>query len=268
MRKSVMAMLLVVVMLFSVYYAAAEDLDLTKMSTRDLQKLRQRINTELKNRPPEFEPEDETKRRREIRDKYNSWLDVYDFDSVISDIESGNHGMTDECASEVLEKAKAGKAMLEGMNYDFDQFTGDFRITHPKLDQFGYDCQTFPYIDKSGINFIVGFPYDSALYYDQIFIKQGGEIYTIERFDRKMDMAFDIQFERINGESWEYSILKKGFYGDETIEAIGFREDGSINKVDYVLTENESIAEKELFKLYWLKFEAHSRISHWDSLGD
>ena len=266
MRKSVIAMLLVVTMLLGVYYAAAEDLDLTKMSTRELEKLRQRINVELKDRPPEFEPEDETKRRRTIREKYDAWLDFYDFDSVIADIESGNHGMTDECASEVLEKAKAGKAMLEELNYEFDQFTGDIRITHPILSQFGNDSQAFPYIDKSGTHIIIGFPYDSALYYDQIFIKRGEEIETIKRFDKKtLKEAFDIHFEMINGESWEYSILS---LGSVPFEAIGFREEGSTQKEDYVLSENEILAEKDLHELYWTKFEAHSRISHWDSLGD
>jgi len=266
MRKSVMAMLLVVVVLSSIYYAAAEDLDLTKMSTRELEKLRQRINVELRDRPPEVEPKNETDRRRDIQKKYDAWLDVYDFDSVIADIESGNHGMTEECATEVLSKAKDGKTMLEEMNYEFDQFTGEVRITHPKLSQFGDNCQAFPYIDKTGLNIIIGFPYDNALYYDQLHIKRGEEITTIKRFNKKtMKEAFDIQFERINGESWEYSILS---LGPNPIESIGFREEGSMKKEDYVLSDDEITAEKELYKLYRIKFDAHSRISHWDSLGD
>jgi len=80
-----------------------------------------------------------------------------------------------------------------------------------------------------------------------------------------MKEAFDIQFERINGESWEYSILS---LGPNPIESIGFREEGSMKKEDYVLSDDEITAEKELYKLYRTKFDAHSRISHWDSLGD
>ena len=266
MRRSVIAMLLVVAMLFSAHYSAAEDLDLSTMSTRELEILRQRINVELKARPPEREPENETQRRRRISQQYDSWADAYDFDSIIADIESGRHGLTDKCAEEVKTKAGFGRTILEDCRKETDPFTGQLRIEHATTKSFGDGCQVFPYIDEKGFKMIVGFPYTDSLHYDQIFLKCGDKVREYDKYDKKE--GFDTQFENLNGKSWEYSILSGVYIGDQSLEAISFREDGSVRKENYVLTENEKHAVDALYALYQIKRDIHSRISHWESLGD
>ena len=266
MRRSVIAMLLVVAMLFSAHYAAAEDLDLSTMSTRELEILRQRINVELKARPPEREPEDETQRRKRISNQYDAWADAYDFDSILADIESGQHGLTDKCAEEVKTKAGFGKTILEDCRKETDPFTGQLRIEHASTKSFGDGCQVFPYIDESGFNMIVGFPYKDSFHYDKIFLKRGDDISEYDKYDKKK--GFDTQFEALNGKSWEYSILSGVYIGDQSLEAISFREDGSLRKENYILTKKETHAVDALYALYQIKRDIHSRISHWDSLGD
>ena len=266
MRKSVTAMLLVVVVLLSVHYAAAEELDLTKMSTRELERLRNRINVELRDRPPEFELPIETERRKSIREKYEAWLGSYNFDSIIANIEAGGHGLTNDCAEEVVIDARQAIDILEDCIYETDPFTGEFRIIHKPLKEFGNKCQVFPYIDKSGFNLIVGFPYSNAFHYSQIFLKCGEDIYEHKQFDKKK--GFDLQFERINGKNWEYSILSDPFLGDHSLEAVSFREDGSVRKENYQLTDDEQLATNALDALYSLKRKISSRISHWETLGD
>ncbi len=263
MRRSVIAMLLVVAMVFTMHYAATEDLDLSTMSTRELQNLRQRINAELKDRPPEREPEAETQRRERISKQYDAWADVYDFDSIIADIESGQHGLTDKCAEEVKIKAGFAQTILEDCRKETDPFTGQLRIEHATTKSFGDGCQVFPYIDEKGFKMIVGFPYTDSLHYDQIFMKCGDKV---REYDKKE--GFDTQFENLNGKSWEYSILSGVYVGDQSLEAISFREDGSVRKENYVLTENEKHAVDALYALYQIKRDIHSRISHWESLGD
>ena len=266
MRKSVTAMLLVVVVLLSVHYAAAEELDLAKMSTRELEKLRERINVELRDRPPVVETKSEIERRKAIREKYDAWLSVYDFDSILADINSGNHGMTDQCAEEISINAGFASDILEDCNYETDPFTDEFRITHRPLKEFGNKCQVFPYIDKNGFKLIVGFPYSNAFHYSQIFLKCGEDIYEHKQFDKKN--GFDLQFERINGKNWEYSILSDPFLGDHSLEAVSFREDGSVRKENYQLTDDEQLATNALDALCSIKRKISSRISHWETLGD
>ena len=266
MRRSVIAMLLVVAMVFTMHYAATEDIDLSTMSTRELQNLRQRINAELKDRPPEREPEAETQRRERISKQYDAWADVYDFDSIIADIESGQHGLTDKCAEEVKIKAGFAQTILKDCRNETDPFTGQRRIEHATIKSFGDGCQVFPYIDESGFNMIVGFPYKDSFHYDQIFLKRGDDIREYDKYDKKE--GFDTQFETLNGESWEYSILSGVTIGDQSLETISFREDGSLRKENYILTENETHAVDAIYALYRIKHDIHSRISHWNSLGD
>lgn len=266
MRRSVIAMLLVVVMLFTMHYAAAEDLDLSSMSTRELEKLRQRINVELKDRPPEREPEDETKRRDRIRSEFDVINNNYDFEAIISRIDSGESGLSDECAKEIRGYAIAAKTLIDQCNVDIDSFTGDLRITSPLLKAFADGCQVYPYIDRKDINIIVGFQYDEAFSYDSIYLKRGDDISKRERFGEKE--GFDIQFETINGQTWEYSILESVFIGEHSLESIGFREEGSVRKIDYKLTENEKNAVDDLFNLRSLRRSISSRLSHWDYFGE
>ena len=266
MRKTVMAMLLVVVMLFSVHYADAEDIDLTQMSTKELQTLRERINVELNSRPKEVEPKDEQARRNEIYQKYQAWSEAYDFDSILADIEYGNHGLSDACAQEVKTNAGFAKTILEDCKIETDPFTGEFRIIHTALKSFGDGCQVYPYIDGSGFNLIVGFPYKDSFHYDQIFFKCGSEICENDRFDR--NKGFDIQFETLNGKHWEYSTLNDPYLGSESIEAVSFREDGSVRKENYELNEQEVLAVNALYALADLQHDIYYRILHWELMGD
>jgi hypothetical protein len=134
------------------------------------------------------------------------------------------------------------------------------------LKAFADGCQVYPYIDRKDINIIVGFQYDEAFSYDSIYLKRGDDISKRERFGEKE--GFDIQFETINGQTWEYSILESVFIGEHSLESIGFREEGSVRKIDYKLTENEKNAVDDLFNLRSLRRSISSRLSHWDYFGE
>ena len=266
MRKSVIAILILVAMLFSIHYAAAEDLDLTQMSTRELQKLRQRINVELKSRPEEVEPVDETERRKQIRSKYNAWNESFDYDSMLSDIESGEHGLGEECAVDIKALASRGKELLDLCNVDYDPFTDEMKITSKQLTAFADGCQVFPFVDQYGFYMLLGFPYDDSLHYDHIYLKIGDIVSDYERFDK--NYGFDIQFETLNNQRWEYSQLSYIYLGLDPLVAVSFRGDGSVRKVNYTLTEEETQAAHDLFELSEIKSDIWSRMSHFESLGD
>ncbi len=263
MRKSVIAILILVAMLLSFHYASA-DVDLSAMTDQELTKLRTQINEELNRRKEErlaaMEVDPDA-----ISKKYNEWLDAYDFDSILADIESGQHGMTDECAADVKRKAGFCQTMMELCTINRDEYTGDVRITYTDLKEIGIS-RVYPYIDYHGLNLIVGFPYNDAFHYDQIYLKCGESITEYGRFDR--DYGFDIQFEKLNGKHWEYSTLTGIFLDKEGLTAVSFREDGSVQKVDYELTDEESAAVFELYTLEDLKGEIKSRILHWNLSGE
>ena len=268
MKRIITILLLVVVIIFSCTYSLADEIDLTKMSTKELQELRQRINKEIQSRPEEVEPEDEKDRRRRIEEQYYDWLDAYDFDSVLKDIDSGDSGLSDKCAQDLKEKAIKANELLQKSKMESDPFTGEFRITYPLLKDFADGCQVYPYIDNDDFKIIMGFPYDESLHYDLIYVKfNDEEIYEIERFDK--NRGFSLQFETLYGKSWEYSIIDSiTIYDGETIEAISFREDGSIKKENYVLSEEEKEAVSVIGELADLKDKMHYRLLDWNLTGE
>lgn len=266
MKRNLTALLLVVVLLFSFTYAAADDLDLTQMTTSELESLRDRINEELKNRPKEEVTKTPRQLAYEIADRFQDWANAYDFDSILAYIETGNHGLSEKCAEEIKANASSAKALLDECTIETDPFTDQIKITHNQLGSFANGCQAFPYIDGNGFALIVGFPYEDSLHYDQVFLKSDKDITEIDRFSR--DGGFDIQFEIINGNKWEYSTLTNLYIDDESIEAISFREDGSIRKENYELTAQETKAISTLYKLADLQHEIYYRVLHWSSTGE
>lgn len=264
MKRNLTALLLVVVLLFSCTYAGADDIDLTGMTDLELNNLRKAINEELNRRKEErlasmeFDPD-------VISKKYDKWIDEYDFDSILADIESGQHGMTEACAADVKATAESCKAIMEFCTVDSDAFTGETKITYTGLKEIG-SSHVYPFIDYHGLNLIVGFPYEDSFHYDQIFLKCGEDITEYDKYER--DHGFDIQFETLNGEQWEYSVLTGIYLDDDGLEAVSFREDGSVRKIDYELTEEESAAAFQLNKLKDTARDIHSRILHWSLSGE
>lgn len=265
MSKYVISILLVVAMLCAIPYAGAENLDLSQMSTQELEDLRTRINVELKNRTKEVAPESGTIDRHSIYNKYMEWNDRYDFDSMLKDIDSGESRIEDDVAAEIRELIVRAQELMKAVVYDADAFTGEFKITSPSLKGFGEDCQVFPIIDQNDFSLVAGFKYSSALHYDTVFLKSGDDI--LERKKSSKKYGFDIQFETISGDSWEYSILAGPALTDGILDAISFRRDGSLQKEDYSLSDLEKEAVKALYDLSKAKYEIYSRMQTWDLLG-
>ena len=133
MRRVLTILLLVVVLVIPCTYSLANGIDLTKLSTKELQELRQQINIELQSRPEEVEQEDEKDRRRRIEKQYDEWIDAFDFETVLKDVESGNSGLSDKCAQDLKEKATIANELLKKSKMESDPFTGEFKITYPLL---------------------------------------------------------------------------------------------------------------------------------------
>lgn len=176
----------------------------------------------------------------DVLSQYDSWLSVCDFDSILADLESGGSGIVGRDMFTIRDIAETCKDILTECTFERDDFTGETRITHSLLKEFSKDCQVFPFIDENGLNLFVGFQYKSALHYDKIYLNFGDQIIEYNRSDKKH--GFGIQFERLNGKSWEYSLLTGIELPGENLLSVSFRENGSVSKVDYVLTENEMVA--------------------------
>lgn len=265
MARKFIALLLLVVLAFSCTSAYAESVDLSQMSTQELKDLRTRINIELKNRPEEVTPIDETDRRSMIYKKYMEWNDRYDFDSMIHDIDSGESGIDANTAAEVREMIIRAKDLMKSVVYDVDTFTGDFRITSPVLKEFGEDCQAYPFIDLNDFCLAAGFKYSQSFHYDTVFLKSGEDISESRKSSK--NYGFSIQFDIINGETWEYSILTGISLTDGILDAISFRQEGSLQKEDYNLSDPEKEAVKVLYDLSKVKYDIYSRMQTWEILG-
>ena len=172
--------------------------------------------------------------------QYDAWLKEFDFDSILADLQSGSSGIVGRTMFDLKDAAETCQELMEDCNIENDDFTGEIRITHSLLGDFGSKCQVYPFIDESGFFIFVGFPYRNALHYDTIYLNFGSDgIVEYERFDK--DKGFDIQFEVMRGKTWEYSMIS-GADLPLGLLSVSFREKGSVSKIDYTLTENEMIA--------------------------
>lgn len=185
----------------------------------------------------------------ELLTKYDNWLKDFDFDSILEDLESGDSNIVGTAMFSLRNLAETCKDMMDSFNVETDEFTGERRVTHKDLKAFGNKCQVYPFIDEYGLNLFVGFPYNSALHYDKIYLNMGSDkILEFNRSDK--EHGFDIQFERLNGKSWEYSLLSDLNLPMTNLYSVSFREKGSVSKVDYVLTETEMYSVNALNLLY------------------
>lgn len=217
MRRSVIAMLLVVAMLFSVHYAAAD-----------------------------------------VLAKYDEWLAANDFDSIISDIDSNNYGLSSISINNIKDKARYSKEIIQDdCVIDTDEITGEQLIIHSLLKTYGKGCQIFPFIDSDGFKLIVGFPCKTAFNYDRIYLSFGDKVLKYKRSDGD----FEIKLGQVNGKAWEYSTLLNAADKDLGLSIVSFREDGSIRKEDYYLTDNEQIAANALMFVACAKQEIHDLIA-------
>ena len=221
MRKSVTAMLLVVVALFFIHYAAAEDL----------------------------------------LPKYKEWLDEYDFKAVVNEIDSGKSGMSESCANDVLYDARFCADIMDDIDVEHDEATGELLVTHKLLKGAGKGCQIYPFIDDDGFKLFVGFPCKTAFVYDRIYLSCMDEMMKFSRSD------FEIKAEMLNGKQWEYSILSFVPKDSLGMYSVHFRQDGSFSKEDYSLTDNESIASSAMSFIYTRKQKILDRIADFDSKG-
>lgn len=240
MRKSVMAALLVVVLLFSVHYAAAdEDINLATSPTEDLIRIRDLINAELERREAKENTKEVRQSRYHIIDPIIVWVNDYDFESIVKAIDSGELEIGEECAADIREYAGQASSVLDFVSVTKDPFTGDIKVTPTNLVAFGEDCQAYPYLENHYFEIVIGFPYDTAIHYTDVYWKSGEETGHTQKSSSK----FKIEFDRFNGESWEYSILTTP-YGIESdsIEAVSFRDSSSVQRYDYTLSEEENSA--------------------------
>ena len=197
--------------------------------------------------------------------RYGKWLDTYDFESMLADIESGKSGLSVKCISDIEDTISFCRDILEECNYETDSFTGEVQITHKLLKSYAVGCQVYPFIDRNGLNLFVGFPYSKAMHYDHVYLNFDGVIFEYSRSSK--DYSFEIKFDKFNGKKWEYSILGNLPVDYFSPDSVSFREDGSVIKVDYVLTDNETIAVNALVFVYKSTQEIRERIATFDRTG-
>lgn len=215
MRRSVIAMLLVVAMVFMMHYAAAD-----------------------------------------VLAQYDEYLAANDFDSIISAVES-NDNLPNLSKTRINDLARFSRDIIQDCIIDTDEITGEQLIIHSLLKTYGKGCQIFPFIDSEGFKLVVGFPCKSAFNYDRIYLSFGEKVLMYKRADGD----FEIKLGQVNGKAWEYSTLLNAADKDLGLSIVSFREDGSIRKEDYYLTDNEQIAANALMYIACAKKEIHDLIA-------
>ena len=236
MRKSVITILLLVAALFTVHYAIAEDMTVEEIKA-------------------------EQTRRGNVYRQYDAWISDLDFDSILSDVSSEDCGLGEICAAGVREMATRWNELISECTIENDPFVGETHIISNLLSTFADGCQVYPYLDQYGLVLVLGFPYDESFHYDQIYLKFGEEIVEYDRFDKSS--GFDIRFETFFSHHWEYSVLSLSYFEDEPLEAVSFRQDGSIRKVNYTMTDEEIGAFSVLKELSELREGITKLISDW-----
>lgn len=199
----------------------------------------------------------EQTRRLEISRKYEQWARSMNFDAILEDLDSEECGLGEDCAKEVREKATRWHDLIAECTVESDPFTGETSARLNTLNAFADGCQAYPYLSDYDVRLIAGFPYDDALHYDEIYFKYGDEVLWLDRDD------FDIQFDILNEETWEYSVLSLSYFGDEPLDALSFREDGSIRHEDYTMTEEEVKAFSTIRELFELREAVIRCVNDW-----
>lgn len=267
MRKSVMAILLLVVMLFSFHYATADEVtfDLTTSSTEELIKVRDMINAELKSRKAKENTKEVKQERYHIINPIIEWVNEYDFDSIIKAIDNDDVEIGKACAADVRYYAEQANNVMDQVSVEKDPFTGNIIVNPANLIAFGESCQAYPFLKNHNFQIVIGFQYDTAIHYTDVYWKDGDET----GHTKKSSSKFKIEFERINGKSWEYSIHSLPFgFDSDSIEAVSFRDSKSIQKYDYALSEEERIAVANIrfIDKMWNAIQERTRL--WASEGE
>lgn len=189
---------------------------------------------------------------------FSTYLEDWNFSAIIEYVSSPECRIPEEIVENVLQKANEANDILSGCLLEYDPFTNETKVVSKLLLSFAEDCCVFPYLDGTSLCLIVGFQYEESFLYDKIYVKSGDDIHYFEFVD-----DFEIEFDRLRGEQWEYSFISTyGFKGD-TVDAISFRKEGSVLKYDYVLSDTEKEAIQQLNKLYILSDEIHDAIFGW-----
>lgn len=257
--KKLLTFILAISMIFG---TALAEIDLSSMTDLELQALQEKIAEELERRKPVI-TETEKERRDRISDHFCDLVENYSFQTIIDEINAGDSGLSAECQADVLDLATRGAAALDGMNIETDIFSGEVLIKHPLALTIGNDTAVVPYLTDGKLGLIVGFTYDDSFGYDEILIKKSDDILSYSRKN------FDIEFERIDGESWEYTYLSYiNIASDDHIEAIGFREKDTTRKVDHLLTDAEKQATDHLILIEGIREELRQRFLHWEYTMD
>lgn len=264
MSKAVRAILLVVVLILSVNYALADSINLSTSSTEELERVRDLINAELERRKAAENTKEVIQNRYHIIDPIIAWVNDYDFESIIKTIDAGELEIGEECAADIRALAEQALLAMTSASVEKDPFTERIEVKPTNLSAFGEDCQAYPYLDEHTFKIIIGFPYDTAIHYTDVYWKNGSETGRSQKSSSK----FKIEFERFNGKPWEYSIHTTPFgFDPDGIEAVSFRDSKSVQRYDYTLSEEEQTAVKNirLILRMWQAIQDRTRL--WASEG-
>lgn len=267
MRKSVIAILLVVAVLLSLHYASADDgtINLSTSPTEDLIKVRDMINAELERRKANENTKEAKQERYHIINPIIEWVNNYDFDSIIKAIDNGKLEIGESCAADIRNYAEQANNAMNQVSVEKDVFTGNIVVSPANLASFGDNCQAYPYLKNHQFQIVIGFPYETAIHYTDIYWKNGDAIGHTQKSSSK----FKIEFERFDGKTWEYSIHSLPYAFDpDGIEAVSFRDSTSVQRYDYTLSEEESTAVANLLFIdkMWSAIQDRTRL--WASEGE
>ena len=260
MKRLLSVLLILVVLLSSVYYAAAEDIDVTSMSDQDLRDLRKAISDELDRRIAERYSGEKELDAYDLYIKYKDLGMDFRFQELIEIMDSGSSGLSDAAEKDIRNFAGEGISALSAVYFDRDEFTDRIFVFSENVSMIlGDECfQVVPIIDYQGFCLLIAFPKGNDIFYvDEVYIKSNGEVF-------KSYKVSDPSFEAYQGEVWEYITVSGISLSDSgVIDLIGLRSNKSSRTIDIVPSEKE----KEAIMLVWAPACAaekiEKRLSNW-----
>lgn len=258
MKRKLVALLLVVVFLFSCTYVSAEDIDLASMTDQELKALRTAINEELNKR----EEERKAAAPVDLYDIYRKYEDLardYQFQELIDIIDSGESYLSDAAASDIRQYCVEGLQAIENIYFRRDEFTGRvFMFDESVPNVLGEDgFKVVPAIDYEGFCLLVAFPEGSQIFNpDEAYIKIGEDS---SRYGCSMP-----SFETFEREVWEYITITNVSLGEAgRVDMIALRSNDSPRNVDVVPSEQEQAAIASVWAPAWAVERIEDRLSNW-----
>lgn len=201
----------------------------------------------------------------EVRQKVNTSLDAYDFQTIVdlanAYLEENPQAPAEDTVHEILTLATAGAEQMKNCKVVGDDFEGDYSIYYKGVEKISKSINLMPYLDAGDFRVKMGFRASDWLFFEEIKIKVGEDEYITYSFD-----SWDIEREVDNGISEIIDIWLDKEKATQIIEADGpvmrFENDEGKTR-DHELTKAEIAACQTIMAIDDTQSQLSSTVSGW-----